>query len=317
MRKVCIRFFLCAVMLTCVQCVYADEQDYAGQEKMVPDQQRGSASYTATFTIVKDPSLVYTLDFGDGTAEGKVVCKKGGVCATVAVQHVFVKPGVYPVVLYRAYPDDADATTGKMLRGVAARSFVTVAEKNPIEPAPLCKRWFNGCVECSRAKQGGEMACPKKQCFGALKERVCKEEFYINKVPRVTVVGPATSTEGLERQWRVDGVDPEKEKMTFGVRWGDEAVSVRTKVPQTIASHIFAHTYMSPGTFTVTAYAKDASGGIGTATAKIYIRDAYAGVTCTKEYIPVCGIRDGELHTYPNECSLRKARATKKHNGEC
>jgi hypothetical protein len=194
---------------------------------------------------------------------------------------------------------------------------VEVGDAVPVVVPPQCKQWFNGCVACSRSVRGGELSCPKKVCYGARKLQVCNEEFYINKIPTVRVTGPASTTEGIAREWRITARDYENEKMSYAIRWGDETdVQKREKLRQSSAT-AFTHTYTAPGVYTLTAFVKDASGGIGRASQKVTVRDAYAGVVCTKEYVPVCGEKDGELQTYGNECSLNKARAKKKHAGAC
>ncbi len=38
---------------------------------------------------------------------------------------------------------------------------------------------------------------------------------------------------------------------------------------------------------------------------------------CTREYRPVCGVRDGERNTYSNACEARRARARIVHQGQC
>jgi PKD domain/Kazal-type serine protease inhibitor domain len=295
----------------------ADEQDYAGQEKMLPDSQRGMAPYAATFTIQKDPTFTYRLSFGDGTREGTLVCAGNPVCSLVKIKHAYEKPGAYPVELYRLSEDSDGKISDKSLRGLAAQALVQVNDPKPAKPEPLCKRWFNGCVECERAVQGGVMSCPKKQCVGALLPTKCVAEFYINKIPTVSISGPATVEEGILREWKVAATDPEGERMVYAVRWGDESAEEQKKKLAQSPLTKFTHTYELPGIFTITVYAKDSSGGVAKNTTTVRVRDAYANVACTREYVPVCGDKDGELKTYSNDCSLHKARAKKKKDGAC
>lgn len=296
---------------------FANEQDYAGQEKVVPDTQGGVAPYTATFTITKDPSFTYKLVFGDKTKEGTLVCRGSVDCGKVKVTHEYKEPGVYAVEVYRVYPDDDGKVTDKSLRGLAGRGFVDVKEKNPVKPEPLCKKWFNGCVTCTRSVKGGEFSCPKKQCFGALLPRTCNEEFYVNKLPTVSISGPTSTDDSIAREWTVKGSDPEGEKLVYGIRWGDETPEQKKqKLKQSTATK-FSHTYTDPGTYTITAYAKDTSGGVAKNTYTVTVRDSYAHVTCTREYVPVCGVVGGEVRTFSNECSMRKSRAKKRHDGAC
>jgi PKD domain/Kazal-type serine protease inhibitor domain len=297
--------------------VLADEQDYAGQEKILPNSLVGFAPYVATFTINKDPAFTYRLNFGDATPEGTVVCAGNPSCSLVKLKHVYAKPGTYPVELYRLSEDGDGQISAKSLRGLAAQALVQVNDPNPPKPAALCKRWFNGCVECEWATQGGGMLCPKKQCVGALLPAKCVAEFYINKIPAVSITGPAIADEGIVREWKITATDPEGERMVYAVRWGDESDVERKKKLAQSTTTKFTHTYELPGTFTITAYAKDSSGGVAKNTTTVRVRDAYANVACTREYVPVCGEKDGNLTTYGNDCSLHKARAKKKKDGVC
>lgn len=299
--------------------VYADEQDYAGQEKIIPAATSGVAPYATTFTIPKDPAFTYELSFGDATKRGEVKCAGVPRCATVRITHTYTNPGTYVVELYRVNTDGTDGViTGKSLRALAARAYVTVKDAHPAAAPDTCSVWFNGCVECTRAKKGEAFVCPKKQCVGALAAPVCKKEFYINKPPvSVRITGPDATADGRARTWAVSARDPEGDTLKYALRWGDETKDELAQKLSLTQNTTYTHTYDMPGAYTITAYARDAAGGVAQATKRITVNDSYAGVVCTREYAPVCGMKEDIYTTYANECMLHKAHATKKSNGPC
>jgi hypothetical protein len=315
-----------------ISVAHADEGDYAGQEKITPSSQQGKAPYTATFVASKDPSISYVLNFGDGSKEGQLVCKGGVACSIVRVSHTYTNPGTYEVAYTRVYEDENGKISSKSLRGLAGRAFVQVDEVTKPSVPDLCKVWFNGCVPCTRSAPAAELSCPKKQCFGALLPRECRESFHVNKPPLVRVTGPTAVGEGFARKWKVTASDPEGDALAYAVLWGDEEdIGDDMRTPQKFFSQkVFTHTYDFPGTYTMTGFARDSNGGVGKKDFSVYVRDAYAGVTCTREYVPVCGekkvcvgksekshVCSPEITTYSNECSMHKGRAKKKHDGAC
>jgi PKD domain len=313
---------------------YAQEAAYAGAEGITPLSSRGVAPHTVTFNIIKDPYISYVLMFGDTTPEGRLVCRGSSECTSLRVKHVYTKPGFYVAELYRVYEDDAGKISSKSLRGLAGRSSVRVVDAHPPAVPELCAAWFNGCAECSRGSIGSEMQCPKKRCYGALREQVCRSYLHVNEAPVVvSVVGPASIEEGFAHEWQAAARDPEGETtLAYAIEWGDEEdgnlETLFTK--QNKKKPTFAHTYETPGTYTITVRAQDSKGGVGKKSTTVVVRDAYAQVTCAREYVPICGERnvcatsrantkvcEKEQVTYSNECSMHKSRAKKVHAGAC
>jgi hypothetical protein len=174
-----------------------------------------------------------------------------------------------------------------------------------------------------RKSLGSDFSCPKKKCVGALKERICKSFFYINKPPVVTVTGFKTVLNNITRQYQVRATDPEGAAVQYAIDWGD-GTSEETPT-RYFKTGLFSHAYKDGGTYTVTGFARDVSGDVGKKTFKVFVRDARDERVCTAAYEPVCGAINAcankvckeILKTYGNGCLLDKAHATKVKNGVC
>lgn len=301
--------------------------------KITPKPEVGNAPLSVTYSIFAPAGdqFEYALSFGDDTKQVPFTCKKGAPCEdSYTVTHVYQLPGTYKAELFRGYGESDLSVNvgGSQSKTPVSFSIIEAKDPNPPQPSSLCREWFNGCVICTRKQRGEALDCPKRTCFGALKKPECRSTIYVNKLPKVTVTGPTSFVDGIPRTYVITATDPEKKTLMYGFDWGMSGKPAKT--PATFSKNNKGTiTYKSPGTYTITAFAKDPDGGIGKAKLTIEVRDSYLEETCTKEYVPVCGVKDvcttlgaqqtciKQEKTYSNECLMRHDRAKKVRSGGC
>lgn len=277
-----------------------------------------------TLTLGDGSDNTFLIDFGDGSIARASACHSDGTCKnTLKAKHVFKEPGRYSVRLFRDYGDSELTKNAVSGRSAVMQVIVTVEDPSPVIASDTCKEWFDGCTLCTRKSIGSPLVCPKKTCSGKLLPRICKAYFYINKLPIVKVTGPTNIRNGIVRQYDVFAVDPERSQMQYAIDWGDGT----TESPPTnfYRTGKFTHRYKDGGTYTITAFAKDAAGDTGQATLKILVRDARDELVCDSNYKPVCGVTKvcsgdecrEQLKTYGNQCLMDKAKANKLYTGIC
>jgi PKD repeat protein len=242
-----------------------------------------------TLTLGDGADNTFNIDFGDGTNAKAAACKPDGTCKnTLQAKHTFKLPGNYMVKLFRDY---GESGLGNGLQGgksavMEVPVFVEYPESAVIPQT--CKEWFDGCNTCLRKSLGSDFSCPKKKCVGALKERICKSFFYINKPPVVTVTGFKTVLNNITRQYQVRATDPEGAAVQYAIDWGD-GTSEETPT-RYFKTGLFSHAYKDGGTYTVTGFARDVSGDVGKKTSvprrtSLYVVQSMpAQIRCVKKY---------------------------------
>lgn len=287
---------------------------------------KGVAPLTSqvTLTLGDGSDNTFIIDFGDGTTARASACSTDGTCkSTLKAKHVFKEPGRYSVRLFRDYGASELGKNALSGRSAVMQVIVMVEDPRPAVAADTCKEWFDGCVLCTRKSIGAPLTCPKKTCSGKLLPRACRAHFYVNKPPLVKVTGPTNIRNGIVRQYQVTASDPERTRVQYAIRWGDEATADAPTEYYKTGS--FSHRYKNGGVYTITAYAKDAAGDVGQSSLRVLVRDARDELVCDATYKPVCGATqvctNGQcsdvLKNYGNTCLMDKAHATKLYDGLC
>jgi hypothetical protein len=277
-----------------------------------------------TLTLGDGSDNTFVIDFGDGTVARASACTPEGVCkSTLKAKHIFKEPGRYSVRLFRDYGASDLGKHAVSGRSAVMQVIVMVEDSKPVVVANTCKEWFDGCSTCTRKSIGSPLECSKKTCVGKLLPRACKAHFYVNKPPVVKVTGPTNIRSGIVRQYQVVAVDPERSRVQYAIDWGDTAS--RGAPTEFYKTGSFSHRYKDGGTYTITAFAKDAAGDVGQGSLRVLVRDARDELVCDASYKPVCGATkvcaEGEckdvLKNYGNTCLMDKAHATKLYDGLC
>jgi peptidoglycan hydrolase-like protein with peptidoglycan-binding domain len=261
----------------------------------------------------------FIVDFGDGATASANACTPDGTCKTsLQAKHTYKDPGKYVVQLFRDY--GTSTITKNSLSGKSAVMQTIVTVDDPVvRPVPeTCEQWFDGCSVCTRKAIGAPLVCPKKTCYGKSAPRSCKAFFYINKPPVVKVTGPKNVSNSLVRSYVVTARDPEGAQVTYAIDWGEGA---GTSAPQNFfKGGTFTHRFTQGGVYTVTGFARDAAGDVGTARMSVFVRDARDEEVCDAKYAPVCGetkvcttpgVCSVVRKIYGNACIMDKAHATK------
>ncbi|TSC86936.1 MAG: peptidoglycan binding domain-containing protein [Parcubacteria group bacterium Gr01-1014_8] len=212
---------------------------------------------------------------------------------------------------------------------------------------PQCKRWTDGKVcgtSCHREFPGGEPICVAMMCAPAPgtvppdRAPYCTawfDEFPNNKPPVISgFSGPTTLVVNTTGTWNVNAWDPENERLSYSVRWGDEnsypipanaSMAERPFVQMTT----FTHAYSFARVYTVTIVVRNASGQEARTSTTVNVT---GGMACTGEYAPVCGqppepacrhsipacmLATPGPTTYSNRCFMNAAGAAFLYVGQC
>ncbi|MES2014341.1 MAG: PKD domain-containing protein [Patescibacteria group bacterium] len=86
-----------------------------------------------------------------------------------------------------------------------------------------------------------------------------------NDAPSIqSISGPASIVANTEGTWTVSASDPENGSLSYSIDWGENAsmrmMALSASEPVFTQTSTFSHTYVDPGTYTITVTAKDDAG---------------------------------------------------------
>jgi peptidoglycan hydrolase-like protein with peptidoglycan-binding domain len=320
--------------------------------------QSGTAPLTVNFETrisgFQGGADTYTIEYGDDTSDPVTFCHAPtDVCQDPGVNtHTYSADGIYMARLIRTHDECAHWTeTTACTRPVSRQELgrVRVAVGTQVAcPAIAYQRPI-----CSE----GEVAEPTQTdgfCPGPW--RCVPKSSVDNKAPSISSLsGPTTLDVNTQGTWTITASDPENEKLSYNVRWGDEgsfaAILGLAGEQAFVQQATFTHTYTRAGLYSIVVVARDDQGHTARITVQVRVgtvgteipgtptgsgttTGSSATGTCAEEYAPVCGLkplncgsmnaatclvalRDVSLVTYGNRCRLQAAGATYLRAGTC
>jgi hypothetical protein len=252
--------------------------------------------------------------------------------------------GAKPIVCITTPCNPIPTTYGnKCAMNADGAKFLYVGEcrvtPNPADD-PKCKSWHDGCNTCSRSTPGGPAMCTLMACMQELMTTpYCKsyiDDSTTNKPPVISSFsGPTTLAAKIAGTWTIEASDPENQQLKYRVYWGDgyaynTGVGAAFATDAFVQTTTFTHTYMAPGTYTVTIVVQDSGGQQAKTSTTVKVTGDVA--ICTMEYAPVCGqppepacrhsfpacmVPTPGPQTYSNRCMMNAAGATFISEGTC
>ncbi|QSH39304.1 peptidoglycan-binding protein [Candidatus Kaiserbacteria bacterium] len=142
----------------------------------------------------------------------------------------------------------------------------TKKPENPRSAPNNCRVWNDGCNTCTRAYEGGPLACTKRMCFW---EGVAKCESYFDSIgPSVSFsASPTSGNAPLRVSFSAPGGYSCADGPDYEIDYGD---GTRESTPIcSSGQHTLTHTYTQTGTYTATLYSIPSGFGTGDRTPRV------------------------------------------------